>query len=58
MGALADGATMQTQETQDRAQAAQQVVLEGFKDLGFLISEDNTPDAGCGRVSFPAEPDC
>eukprot|EP01044_Picomonas_judraskeda_P006239 COSAG03_NODE_615_length_6697_cov_23.571688_3_plen_709_part_00 len=42
MGALADGATMQTQETQDRAQAAQQVVLEGFKDLGFPISDDNT----------------
>ena len=42
IGALADGAKMQTQETQDRAKAARVVVLEGFKDLGFPIPDDDT----------------
>ena len=42
IAALTYGANMQTQETQDRAKAARVVVLEGFKDLGFPIPDDDT----------------
>ena len=42
ISALADGATQQTQETQERAQSARLVVLEGFKELGFPIDSDDT----------------
>ncbi len=35
-------AANQTNETQQRAQAARQVVLEGFSDLGFPIPEGDT----------------